>query len=128
MIGTLYKLIREIMDSKEFVDVLKQVVEKPSAIGVIETMIQPPGRKPDIGLLKRSDWYNKLTGEDKKMVMEVVAESVQSALFGFLCVLDGVRAITNDENKGVLKLYFEKEGQRVLLNDPNEEYLHDLYH
>jgi hypothetical protein len=115
------------MNAKEFVEVLKEVVEKSSAEGVIETMVQPHGRKPDVKLLNRSEWYNKLTDEDKKMVNEVVVESVQSALFGFLCVLDGVRSIEEDENKGMLKLCFEKDGQQVLINDPNEDYLHDLY-
>jgi len=89
------------MDSKEFVEVLKEVIGKSSIKGVIETMIQPSGRKPDIELIKRAEWYNKLTEDDKKKVTEVVAESVQSALFGFLCVLDGVRTIEGDENKGV---------------------------
>jgi len=115
------------MDTKEFVEAIKEVVEKSSVDGVIEVMSQPPGRKPDLELVQRSVWYNKLPEEDKRMVREVVAESVQSALFGFLCVLDGVRAIENDEDKGVLKLYFEKKGQQVLLNHPEGEYLHDLY-
>ena len=39
------------------------------------------------------------------------------AVFGFLCVLDGVRAIEDTEVKGQLKLYYEKENKSVLLND-----------
>ena len=42
-------------------------------------------------------------------------------------MLDGVRAIEDEEDKGILKLYFEKDGNRVLINDPDQEFLHDLY-
>ena len=48
------------------------------------------------------------------------------AVFGFLCVLDGVKAIKKTGVKGHLKLYNEKEKKSVLLNDSNEDYLHDL--
>jgi hypothetical protein len=48
-------------------------------------------------------------------------------VFGFLCVLDGVSAIEDGEVKGKLNLFYEKHGKQQLLNDPQEEYLHDIF-
>ena len=53
--------------------------------------------------------------------------ALYSIIFGFLCVLDGVRIIEDSEEKGKLLLYYEKNGNRQLLNDPKEEYLHDQF-
>jgi hypothetical protein len=61
------------------------------------------------------------------MVLEIVKESVETSVFGFLCVLDGVRAIEDDEIKGRLDLFYDKAGNQQLLNNPEEEYLHDLF-
>jgi hypothetical protein len=115
------------MDSGQFVRALKIAVEKSSVKGIKELLMKPPGRKPHAELLRRSEWFNNLSEEDKNMVMEIAGESVKSSVFGFLCVLDGVRAIEDEEDKGDLKLYFEKGGNRVLINDPDQEFLHDLY-
>ena len=121
------KLTIQNMDSKQFVAALRIAVEKSAVEGIKDLLIKPPGRKTSAELLKRSEWYNKLSEEDKNMVMEIADESVKSCLFGFLCVLDGVRAIEDEENKGTLKLYFEKGANRLLINDPDQEYLHDMY-
>jgi hypothetical protein len=51
---------------------------------------------------------------------------VDRAIFGFLCVLDGVRAIEGARDKGRLVLFYDRES-RVLLNNPDDEYLHDIY-
>ncbi len=73
-----------------------------------------------------SIWYNQLNENDKKVVGQIIKESVEAAVFGFFCVLDGVRAIES-ENKGELKLFYENKDVQVLLNDPDEEFLHDLF-
>ncbi len=60
--------------------------------------------------------------------MKVVSQSVEMAVFGFFCVLDGVRAIEDDFEKGDLILSFEKHGKSTWLNNPNDgHYLHDLF-
>ena len=115
------------MDSKQFVAALKLAVERSSVEGIKELLIKPPGRKPNAEMLRRSGWFNNLSDEDKDMVMEIAGESVKFSVFGFLCVLDGVRAIEDEEDKGILKLFFEKDGNSALINDPGKEFLHDLY-
>jgi hypothetical protein len=115
------------MDSNQFVAALKIAVEKSSVKGVKELLLNPPGRKPDPEVLRRSKWFNNLSEEDKNLVIEIADQAVKHCLFGFLCVLDGVRSIEDEAEKGVLKLYFEKGSNRVVLNDPDQEYLHDIY-
>ena len=42
-------------------------------------------------------------------------------------MLDGVRAIEGVGDKGRLSLYYEKDGEKILLNNPDNDYnLHDL--
>ena len=113
------------MDSKEFVDSIKEVVINNSIQSVLTNLIKPAGRAPAKKLLLLSEWYNNLNDTDKNIVKEVIKEAVEMSTFSLLCVLDGVSAIEND-NKGLLKLYYEKGNTRILLNDPNKEYLHNL--
>jgi hypothetical protein len=49
------------------------------------------------------------------------------AVFGFFCVLDGVSAIEDSPEKGDLELYFVKSSQKIRLNDPRQEELHNLF-
>jgi hypothetical protein len=44
-----------------------------------------------------------------------------------LTVLDGLRAIEDEGEKGTLELYFRKGGHSVLLNDSEDELLHDIF-
>ena len=54
------------------------------------------------------DWYHGLGSKDKGMITRVIKEATEMAVFGFLCVLDGVTAIENTEDKGKLLLHFKK--------------------
>ena len=69
---------------------------------------KPPGRQPHKDDVELSNWYNNLTETDKEMVLKVVEKTIEMAVFGFLCVLDGVRAIENGRDKGKLNLYYNK--------------------
>ena len=115
------------MNSEQFVDILKLIVFESSVESVHTNLIEPPGRTPSKKNLKMSEWFKNLPDHDKEMVIEVVRESAGASVFGLLCVLDGVRAI-EDDDKGELKLYYEKRGKKVLLNDTDSgEYLHDIF-
>lgn len=50
----------------------------------------PPGRKPSPGAVARHMWFRNLSTEDQSRLSEVIRESVDSAIFGVLAVLDGV--------------------------------------
>jgi hypothetical protein len=113
------------MNSQEFVDIIKKVVLESSVESTKKVLERPPGRSPSKDLVELSVWYNHLVEIDKEMVIKIVAESVRGGVFGFLCVLDGVRAIEGTD-KGTLKLYYEKGEERVLLNDQDRFGLHDM--
>jgi len=67
----------------------------------------------------------KVPAEDQARVVSVVRHGVQSALFGFFCVLDGVRAI-EDGAEGRLELTYVKGDNRRVINT-EENFLHDIY-
>jgi hypothetical protein len=112
------------MNSQIFIETIKEVVIESSIKGIEEILEQPPGRKPDQKLIELSNWFKN--NENQSIILSLVRESVEMGVFGFLCVLDGVRAIENKDEKGILKLIYESKDESVLLNDREGEYLHDL--
>ena len=113
------------MTSENFINAIREVVADNSVISVQSNLIKPPGRKPSEALVMMSEWYNKLVDGDKSMVIRIIEEASRTSVFGFLCVLDGVRSIENGD-KGELKLYYEKGNYKILLNDPHNVNLHEL--
>lgn len=114
------------MDSKDFVEAVKIAVRDTAVNSVIKTVENPPGRRPSEEVKSLSQWYLNLDDVGKDMARQLVAHSVDSAVFGFLAVIDGVRAIESGEDKGQLELYYLK-GTPVRLNEPREMSLHQLY-
>ena len=111
------------MKAEEFIATVKQVVHDSAVQSVCSTLESPPGRRPATRLTELSQWYHTLAPADRQRLSEVV----HSSIFGFLCVLDGVRAIENGADKGSLELAFTRGSERQLLNDPEHEFLHDIY-
>ena len=71
---------------------VKQVVHDSAVQGVCSTWESPPGRRPARRLSELSRLYHTLSPADRQRLSEVVQYAVHSSIFGFLCVLDGVRA------------------------------------
>lgn len=114
------------MNGQNFTEIIVEVVRKTAITGSIEYLKEPPGRKPPEEVVRLSEWYNSLSDKDKENLNRTVAMAVDDSLFGFLAVLDGVRTI-EDEDKGLLELHYVKNNEKILLNNPNEEFLHDMY-
>ena len=95
--------------------------------GISKNLIHPPGRKPKELLVKQSEWYNALSENDKTMVNSLIVKGIESAAFHTLCIFDGVSFLEDTPEKGVFELYFVKDGKRTLLNNPEEELLHDIF-
>jgi hypothetical protein len=112
---------------EEFVSVVKLQTSDAAVQGALKAMKQPPGRAPSERLLALSRWYNQLPEADQHMIETALQQAAESAIFGFFCILDGVRAIENTTDKGGLELYFVKGNERKLLNDPRTEELHNLF-
>jgi hypothetical protein len=110
------------MNSEEFVEGIYAAVYKTSIEAVIKTIADPPGRRPRRDLVELSSWYNGLSDADKSHVRAVVRRAADQAIFGMLCVLDGVRVIDDPHTD----LYL-RTGDGTLLNDPSENELHALF-
>jgi hypothetical protein len=114
------------MDAQQFVDLLRIVVRDGAASDELSVLRSPPGRKPSTDLQERSKWYNSLQDDQKRILASIILDVADRTVFGFLCVLDGVRAIDDGHDKGHLELRYV-EGNSTLLNPPEGEMLHDLW-
>ncbi len=114
------------MTTETFIDVVREVVRNASINSVESLLHHVPGRSPDQRLVAFSAWHTALAEPDQLMITQVIEQAVDDALFGFLCVLDGVRVVESES--GEFELFYRRKGKRVVLS-PNEEagYLHDLY-
>lgn len=61
------------------------------------------------------------------MIDTIIESWVNYSIFGFLCVLDGVRTVEDSEEKDEFEFYYVKDDQRVLLNPANGVFLQDLF-
>ena len=114
------------MSQEEFIAAIRVAVVESSYKSLESNLIDPPGRQPDSKLLDFANWFNSLNEINKSKLLGVIRETVETTVFSFLCVLDGVRAIENGKDKGKLSLYYEKNGNKDLLNNPDDDYLHEL--
>ena len=114
------------MTAQEFTDVIKKVVQQSSVADTISNLNQPPGRHPSEEIIMLSEFYKSLDENQKSFVDKIMDMVAETTLFGLLCVIDGVRSIEGVGEKGELYLIYKKGEQSVLLNDPNEDFLHDL--
>jgi hypothetical protein len=115
------------MKESEFVAAIRLAVEKPAAQNCLENYQDPPGRNPDAELVQLSQWYTALSEEDQSMVARAMKDAVRASVFGFFCVLDGVRPIEDGSDKGSLELWHVKNELRTRINDPTRNLLHDEY-
>ena len=114
------------MNAQQFVDMIRHVVRDGAELEILSNLLKPPGRQPAPAMLQKSEWYHQLGEVDRALVQEVIKDSVHHAVFGFLCVLDGVRAFDDSEDGGSLELFYASETIRCLLNSPEAPMLHDL--
>lgn len=115
------------MNGIEFVEAVKNHVRDAALEDTVEFIKKPPGRKPRRKHVELSNWYNSLSEGDKNMVTRMMEEAVDSALFGLLCVVDGVRAIEDSDEKTNFQLYGIKGDEQTLINKEDDESLHDIY-
>src|SRR5260221_411007 len=115
------------MDARTFIRALVVQTSLAAVESVLSILQEPPGQAPDQRYVDLSEWFERLAEKDRNMVRESVREAAEQAVFNFLTILDGVSTIENSSEKGNLRLYFVKDETRVLLNDPDEEELHNLF-
>jgi hypothetical protein len=116
------------MSPSEFVDAIKAEVRDAASADTISQIRTPSGRKPPEDTKRLSAWFNQLSEADQLAVAEVAAMASHNAVFGFLCVLDGVRPIHEGHQVGELHLSFVEEGKPIVrINPASGNPLHDLF-
>jgi len=115
------------MSPSEFVDSIKTEVRDAASSDTITQLRTPSGRRPAADLRRLSAWFNQLSEIDQQTVAEVAAMASHNAVFGFLCVLDGMRPVQEGHQTGELQLTFvEPDRPSVRLNPATGNTLHDL--
>lgn len=115
------------MSPKYFIEIIRKIVHEQSVNDTIETLESPIGNETSKESIKHSEFYRSLTDENKEILKNILFNTSEMTIFGLLCVLDGVRAIENGAEKGALELWYRKGDYTELLNDPDNEFLHDLF-
>ncbi len=115
------------MNNEQFIKSIIEAVHGSVVNGLLENIENPPGKKPPQSSLELAEWVSKLPENEKEKIQKIIKRATHAAIFGFLTVLDGAKAIESSPEKGQLKLFWEKEAEKILLNDPENEELHDIY-
>ena len=114
------------MTADEFMEAITAVAFKPALESAFSRDTQPTRLKWEQRRRQLAQWFDSLEAEEQSNVREVIWESVHSGIFGFCCVLDGVRAVEDGSDQGEFELYHVRGNQRVRLNGNGEE-LHNLF-
>lgn len=110
------------MTPDEFISALVPTVFDSTVRGVVSALESPPGRSPNARAVTLHEWFVRLPTADQRLVVEVVRDASHSALFGMLCVLDGVRAIDGPPHADLALTAIDGQGIRILNEDGD---LHD---
>ena len=114
------------MTGEDFVKAIESAVRDAAIEGTIEILKNPPGRRPRPEVLAQSEWYRSLPQQQRELMAGVIRQAVDGAVFGFFCVLDGVRVIEDDPIKGDFELRYIK-GSAKAISGPDLPMLHEMY-
>lgn len=117
------------MTPEEFVAAVKNAAFDSAVTGTMKMLREgPPGRGPHPRGSALSLWFSQLSAGDQQMVVECVRDAAHAAVFGLLCVLDGVRAIDDPPHDDLRLTATSQNGITTTLassSDPFE--LHDEF-
>lgn len=113
------------MTPSAFVKALEIECADAAVDDCINLLNAPPGRTPAQSLVSLSAWYRGLDPADQSNVAAALAIAADAALFGVLCVIDGVRTIEDQPIKSEFRLTATCNGSTSIIS-PGPEDLHDL--
>ena len=113
------------MTPEQFVVELKANV-RSEVESTIEYLANPPVKNPPdhLGILSR--WYRNLSDKDKEVARMAMEYAADGSLFGLLNVLDGVYDLPSGAG-GKFELYYVEGEKRIRLNDPEGDFLYDIF-
>lgn len=116
------------MTKEEFVVNMIKGVEKTALQSIDQKYSNPQFKWPSSESRELGEWYQRLDDEERCRIEKLAAETASFALYAVLAMLDGLAFLENTPEKGELLLYYEKNGQKVLINDPHEADLTAYYY
>jgi len=119
---TLWRL----MKPEDFVRALKSQCRDAAVEDCLSNFASPPGRAPEADLVQIAKWFQSLSAADRSCLRLALQQVADATLFGVLCVVDGVRAIEDSEEKSDFVLTARRAGANSQIS-PNDTYLHDLF-
>lgn len=108
----------------DFVEVVYHAVYLSSIKDVVHIVTDPPGRKPKAEVLALSNWFLSLSATDRAMTIAMMRKTADAAVFGFFCILDGARPITDSFSREV-SATLVGEGEEIVIA-PDQD-LHDIF-
>ena len=116
------------MTPEEVVQAVKVVAFDSAVDGTVKHLESgPDGRGLQPRSVALSDWYNGLAAEDRLMVIESVRDAAHAAVFGVMCVLDGVRVVDKAPDVGLRLTATDQLGVSTKLTDSDSCELHDEF-
>jgi hypothetical protein len=115
------------LDQETFVNEIRARVRDSAVDSTIRVLTQPPGRSPKKDLLELSGWFKQLAPDDRENVERLIKRVANITVFGFLCVLHGVRVIKEGSEVGDFELKFRCGGIETALNGEPLNMLHDIF-
>jgi len=114
---------------EDFVAAVKRVVFDSAVTATMKTLQDgPPGREPRPRGSALNLWFRRLPVADQQMVMECVRDAAHAAVFGLLCVLDGVRVVDDPPHADLHLTATNPDGTTVTLASRSESFeLHDEF-
>ncbi|CAO5682431.1 MAG: hypothetical protein HEEMFOPI_01671 [Holosporales bacterium] len=115
------------MNAEEFIKGLKIFLRDNSQKIFFDFYEDIPGRNPHEKDVCISNGIKNFKDQEKELLKLIIEENIDQTIFSFLCILDHVRFIEEEGEKTTFELYAVKGDERVLINDPNNEELHNIY-
>jgi hypothetical protein len=114
------------MNSYEFVGGLKNYVYEHAAPNAIESLDRPD-KDDSADFLRAADWVKSLAPPDRVHLLRAMKLAAEDAIFGMLCVLDGVRVVENSSDKSQFALLAIRNLEIDVITDVRGELLHDIF-
>lgn len=114
------------MTPTQFVDSIRVSVLESAVVGSQQLLTRPPPDPVGAHLQEVSEWVKSLSEREREYILRIIQLAAGQATFGFLAVLDGVRAIEVGSSSGLLELRFLNDKESVVLNPKFGPMLHEL--
>lgn len=115
------------MNRRRFVEALSKVALDEVVLGELAALREPPGRRPRLDLVARSEWFASLDADAQSQVVDTMTATAYAVLHSILVIMDGDAALDDAGSAGRLRVLWRTDDDLLDLSDPvGGPDLHDL--